>query len=313
MRMYGQCGMVWMSACINTPKSREGRKRIHKMGRGTRGLLVSISIAMMQSLAHAQRISVPKEMPSAISITVDDGSGANQPAPIQYGSLDQKAKPLCSLRVPDSSASSSPNTKGAQAAETVLTYRPLSPRCKFDLFLKQTYSPYTFASAGFQAVWADATGRWPHYGEGAQGLAKRFGATLADTESRRFIQTFALSTILHQDPRYFPSNRRAFISRGWYAVTRVVVTRNDNGDGTFNSSEFLGALCTSSLQNAYYPRHDRTLSDTLNRFAGALSSDAISDLLREFTPDMKRLFRKHAPKKIRNIEERLPIPEDEKP
>src|SRR5438309_9904143 len=143
MRMYGQCGMVWMSACINTPKSREGRKRIHKMGRGTRGLLVSISIAMMQSLAHAQRISVPKEMPSAISITVDDGSGANQPASIQYGSLDQKAKPLCSLRVPDSSGASSPNTKGAQAAETVLTYRPICPRCKFDLFLKQTYSPYT--------------------------------------------------------------------------------------------------------------------------------------------------------------------------
>jgi len=55
------------------------------------------------------------------------------------------------------------------------------------------------------------------------------------------------------------------------------------------------------------------LGDTLNRFAGALNSDAISDLLREFTPDMKRLFRKHAPKKILKIEEQLPIPADEKP
>ena len=282
------------------------------MGTGTRGLLVSISIAMTQILAHAQRISVPRETPSGIAITVDDGSGANQPASIQHGSLDQKAS-LCSLQVAHKPPSSSPNTKGVQGADVMLAYSPLSPRCKFDLFLKQTYSPYTFASAGFQAVWADATGRWPHYGEGAQGLAKRFGATLADTESRRFIQTFALSTILHQDPRYFPSNKRPFISRGWYAVTRVVITRNDDGDRTFNSSEFLGALFTSSLQNAYYPRHDRTLGDTLNRFAGALSSDAISDLLREFTPNMKRLFRKHAPKKIRKIEERLPIPKDEKP
>src|SRR5437868_5625781 len=151
-------------------------------------LLRSTSIS--KTLSHAPRISVPKEMPSAISITVDDGSGANQPAPIQYGSLDQKAKPLCSLRVPDSSASSSPNTKGAQAAETVLTYRPLSPRCKFDLFLKQTYSPYTFASAGFQAVWADATGRWPHYGEGAQGLAKRFGATRSEEHTSELQSRF---------------------------------------------------------------------------------------------------------------------------
>jgi hypothetical protein len=275
-------------------------------------LLIAFSIATTQGPAHAQEPLVAQERPSPTSITLDEGSGANQAASIQYASLDQKANSLCSLRVPDSSTPSSPK-KGAQTAEPVLTYRPLSPRCKFDLFLKQTYSPYTFAAAGFQAVWADATGRWPHYEAGAQGLAKRFGATLADTESRRFIQTFALSTLLHQDPRYFPSNKRSFIARGWYALTRVAVTKNDNGYGTFNSSEFLGALFTSSLQNAYYPRPDRTLGDTLNRFAGALSSDAISDLLREFTPDMKRLFRKHAPKEILKIEKRLPIPADEKP
>ncbi len=149
--------------------------------------------------------------------------------------------------------------------------------------------------------------------EACRGWAKRYGATLADTESRRFIQGFALSTILHQDPRYFPSHKRMFISRAWFAANRVVVTKNDNGDSTFNTSEFLGALFTSSLQNSYYPRHDRTFGDTMNRFGGALSSDAIVDLLREFAPDMKRLFRRHAPKKIRRIEEKLPIPPEDKP
>jgi hypothetical protein len=51
----------------------------------------------------------------------------------------------------------------------------------------------------------------------------------------------------------------------------------------------------------------------MNRFGGALSSDVIDNLLREFTPDMKRLFRKHAPKKILRIEEKLPIPAEDKP
>jgi hypothetical protein len=51
----------------------------------------------------------------------------------------------------------------------------------------------------------------------------------------------------------------------------------------------------------------------MDRFGGALSSDAIADLLREFTPDMKRLSRKHAPKKTLEIEEKLPIPPDDKP
>jgi hypothetical protein len=34
--------------------------------------------------------------------------------------------------------------------------------------------------------------------------------------------------------------------------------------------------------------------------------------LREFTPDMKRLFRKHAPKAIQRMERKLPIPADDK-
>jgi hypothetical protein len=50
----------------------------------------------------------------------------------------------------------------------------------------------------------------------------------------------------------------------------------------------------------------------MNRFSGALSSDVIGDLLREFTPDMKRLFRRHAPKKVLRIEDRLPIPAEDK-
>jgi len=104
-----------------------------------------------------------------------------------------------------------------------------------------------------------------------------------------------------------------FTSRIWYSATRVVVTKNDSGDSTFNSSEFLGALFTSALQNSYYPRHDRNVGDTMSRFGGALSSDAIGNLRREFTPDMKRLFRRHAPKKLRNIEEKLPIPPEDKP
>jgi hypothetical protein len=35
----------------------------------------------------------------------------------------------------------------------------------------------------------------------------------------------------------------------------------------------------------------------MNRFGGALSSDAIGYLLLEFTPDVKRFFRKHSLKK----------------
>jgi hypothetical protein len=195
---------------------------------------------------------------------------------------------------------------GAPLPEAPSVYTPLSSRDKFNIFLRRTYEPYTFASAGFEATWAQMWDQWPQYGGGPQGWSKRFGATLADTEARSFIQTFLLSTLLHQDPRYFPSRKKGLMPRAWYAGTRVLVTKRDEGDKTFNSSELLGALFTSSLQNAYYPRHDRSLGDTMNRFVGALGSDASSNVLREFWPDMKRLFRKHEPEDIKKLEKKIP-------
>jgi hypothetical protein len=276
------------------------------IGSITHALVIMISIAVMDGPVWGQSSS-------ASSITAHEGSSDSQSMPVQHGPFDQGVTSPCSLRVPAIIPQPSGQDEGATPTHGPLAVTPLSARCKFKLFLTSTYSPYTFASTGFQATEAQATGQWPHYGGGTQGWAKRFGATLANTESRRFIQGFALSTILHQDPRYFPSPNRGLVSRTWYSVTRVVITKNDNGDGTFNTSELLGTLLTSALQNSYYPRPDRTFGDTMNRFGGALSSDVIEDLLREFTPDMKRLFRKHAPKKILKIEERLPIPAEDKP
>jgi hypothetical protein len=172
------------------------------------------------------------------------------------------------LRVPDTDSPSAEKAGEGTTANGPSAYTPLSGHCKFKLFLSSTYSPYTFLSAGFQATLDQAQGPMAPLWRGYAGLGEAIGATLADTESRRFIQSFALSTILHQDPRYFPSHKRTLISRAWYAATRVVVTRNDTGYSAFNESEFLGALFTSSLQNAYYPRHDRTLGDTMDRFGG---------------------------------------------
>jgi hypothetical protein len=289
-------------------------RRENRIGAGniSQVSMVFISIAMTHGLGYAQAPVASPEAALPLSITAHDMPRDNQLASVHEPS-DQTATGPCRLQVEDTFAQ--PPATPTQSKSTIGTmdYAPLSTRCKFNLFVKQTHAPSTFVSATFQATLDQAEDQWPEYGGGVQGWGKRFGTTLADTESRRFIQTVALSTILHQDPRYFPSRRRSLISRSWYAATRVVITRNDSGNNTFNTSELLGTLFTSSLQNGYYPRRERNFSETMNRFTGALSSDAIGDLQREFMPDIKRLFRKHAPKEIQKIEEKLPIPADDKP
>lgn len=218
----------------------------------------------------------------------------------------QKSAPMPQREPNNPPAQTTVNKNGCTGPNS--QYVPLSSRQKFNLFLKRTYSPYTFADTAANATWAQITGQWYEYGGGMQGWGKRFGATLADTEGRSFIQNFALSSLLHQDPRYFPAKQRGLIPRSWYAATRVLVIRRDNGQSTFNSSEVLGTLFASSLENAYYPEHDRGFPETMSRFVGAIGSDATSNLLREFWPDIKRIFRKHEPEKMKEIEDKIPLP-----
>jgi len=198
-------------------------------------------------------------------------------------------------------ASAVAEQKVPEAASEVLTKHQ-----KIDHWLRRSYSPYTFAGVAFDATWAQAWGDWPQYGGGMQGWGKRFGATLADTETRTFFGQLLFPVIFHEDPRYFPSHKKGLIPRAWYAGTRVLVTRRDGDGNTFNKSEFAAVIATASLQNAYYPERDKGFTETMNRFVGGVGSDVTSNMLREFWPDIKKVFRKHEPKKLKEMEDKMP-------
>ncbi len=272
---------------------------LNLIGRTTCVLMLGLSVASAQDTAR-------QNSPTQNSPAVQDAGTLSTPSP---RNMSADSSGSCSADPQPGSERLDPSVRLENAPST---YVPLTGREKFHAFVKSSYTPYTFFSAAFGATLAQAQGQWYEYGGGMEGWGKRFGATLTDTESRRFIQGFVLSTLLHQDPRYFYSTKTRTVPRLWYAATRVLVTRSDRGYKTFNSSEFLGALFTSSLQNSYYTNRDRGLDETMNRFLGALSSDASSNILREFTPDIKRMFKRHAPQRIQRIEQKLPLPPEDK-
>src|SRR5688572_20385816 len=108
-------------------------------------------------------------------------------------------------------------------------YRPLKPVDKLTIFYQSTYSPYTFLSAAFDAGLAQAQGDFRGYGGGLQGYGKRYGAILADAEASIFFSKFFFPWILKQDPRYFRMEEGPLSKRALYAVSRVLVTRSDQG------------------------------------------------------------------------------------
>jgi hypothetical protein len=226
---------------------------------------------------------------------------------------DSKLPPAPGLGIgvqPSSATLQNPQPAAVERGE-VSSYSPLSGHQKLHIFVQQTYSAYTFANTAFDAGWAQMTDDWPAYGQGAEGYGKRYGALLANHEAGTFFEDFLFPTLLHQDPRYFRMGTgHSLFARVPYAASRVLVTHADDGHNTFNASLLVGMLFVDGLTNAYYPRPQRGFGDTMSRFGGGVLSSAETNLLREFWPDMARIFHKHEPdklKKLEQLEKKMPL------
>ncbi|MGH9595121.1 MAG: hypothetical protein ACRD5L_18660, partial [Bryobacteraceae bacterium] len=63
----------------------------------------------------------------------------------------------------------------------------------------------------------------------------------------------------------------------------------DHGNTMFNFAEVTGNAMSAAIGNAYYPG-ERHLGDNVDRFYAQLATDAFSQVLKEFWPDIKRKY-----------------------
>ena len=159
---------------------------------------------------------------------------------------------------------------------------PLKPRQKFDLAFHSISDPVEFVGTAIVAGAEQANGTFSGYGQGAEGYAKRFGAAYADDVLGRVIGSAILPSVLHQDPRYFYKGSGTVRSRFFYAVSRAVITRGDDGRTEPNYSRIFGSFAAGGLANLYYPRADRGLGLTLGDGFVSIAGHAADNLIREF-------------------------------
>jgi hypothetical protein len=169
--------------------------------------------------------------------------------------------------------------------------RPLDVGDKFKLGLRY-FDPYTFVFVGLRAGVDQAVDNKKEYGQGAEGYGKRYGADFADGLSNSLFVNGVFPSLLHQDPRYFRRGVGSGSSRASYAISRVLITRQDSGGNAFNFSEVLGNAASSGLSTAYYPDRERTAGDFAVRAGVQFGFDAGFNLVKEFYPDLARKFQK---------------------
>jgi len=134
---------------------------------------------------------------------------------------------------------------------------PLKPKQKFHLAWKSSTDPITFVAVGVIAGANQATNRWEGYGQGAQGFAKRYGASYTDVFSGTYIGGAVLPSILKQDPRYFYKGTGSKKSRLLHAIGSQFIAKGDNGKWQPNYSNIGGDLAAGALSSLYYPSSSR--------------------------------------------------------
>ncbi len=160
---------------------------------------------------------------------------------------------------------------------------PLTPKQKFELAWKATVDPINFGITGAIAGIEQATNAFSGYGQGAQGYAKRYGASYAGFVTSTFIGSAILPSLLKQDPRYFYKGNGSRRSRFLYAIANSVICKGDNGHWQANYSGVLGSLASGGISNLYYPATDRNdAALTFENMLIGIGSTAATNLLQEF-------------------------------
>ena len=167
-------------------------------------------------------------------------------------------------------------------------FKPLRPGEKFKLAVDDSFDPTAFLVAGVFAGSSMAQRQYPSFGQGAAGFGKYYGGAFADQAIGNMMTEALLPIALRQDPRYFTKGKGGFLKRTGYAISREVITRNDDGRNQFNTSELLGNAIAAGISNVYYPAADRSFANTANKWGQQIGLDTGFNIAKEFWPDIRR-------------------------
>jgi len=180
-----------------------------------------------------------------------------------------------------------------RTVEGSIQFEALTSRQKLGLAAKDTFDWPTFiVTGGFASIY-QAEKQNPAFGQGLQGFAKRYTSALGDQMIGNMLTEGFLPVLLHDDPRFFRSGIGTTGSRLKSAIRQILMTRSDSGTWRFNAPEWLGNGIAVGISNTYY-RDSRSFSDNMQRLGMQVGNDALSDVLKEFWPDLKhRFFDRH--------------------
>jgi hypothetical protein len=128
------------------------------------------------------------------------------------------------------------------------------------------------------------------WGRTTGGFGRRVGVNFVMFTSQDLIQSSS-AAMLGRDPRYQRCECKGIMGRTGHAIAGVFVSANANGKLQFDPSNLIGSYGAGYLGSTLYPdRYSRAVKGGQlgHQLVG---SAAIQNILLEFRPEIKKLFR----------------------
>jgi hypothetical protein len=174
-----------------------------------------------------------------------------------------------------------------RTADKSLEGTTISWKAKLDIARKDSFDYPLVGIAAILAGIGQLADQNPSFGQGVKGYAERWGTAYIDQAVGNMFTEGIMPALLHEDPRYFRRGSGSFGYRTWYALSRIMVTKTDSGTTRFNYSEWTGNAIGTAISNLYYP-DGRTASDNAWKLVEQCAVDGVSQVLKEFWPDIKK-------------------------
>jgi hypothetical protein len=168
--------------------------------------------------------------------------------------------------------------------------KPLMPKEKAHLALRNLFNPFNFATIGIVSGFSVATDSHSPYGPGMAGFARNAGVSFTQDMTGEFFGTFLIPSLVHQDPHYHRMPHATIQRRIAHCIYEVAWTQGDDGRGMLNYGDLAGFAIDDQIGNLYVPGQSTTASSTAKRYVTGLAAAPIDNFIIEFLPSIANHF-----------------------
>jgi hypothetical protein len=175
---------------------------------------------------------------------------------------------------------------------TPAPYQPLTSEQRWQRYARSVFwspmIPVRAALGASLAQWRDEPTEW---GQGAEGFGKRFGHRYGRLAVQKSCEAAAAAALRHE-VRYMPSASAGVWPRAAHALKANFVTLDRHGHRTAHVSRLGAVVAAELVSRRWMPERYRSAYQTTRGAAIQLGFHSAFNLLREFTPDLKRALRR---------------------